>query len=176
MNDHVMVISHRRSGTHFMIDAIRNNFGQFRSELLTIDQLIYQFPHVPVIPLQDWASEAKKGPRIIKSHMHEDVNSFFQNKPDLIPFVVSIINSSKAIYMCRDGRDVLTSLYWFRHSFEPSIAQMSFSDFIRMPNDFGGNPGEWRMSIAEYLELSRLRMDRARKYFANILRGTQEQL
>ena len=49
-------------------------------------------------------------------------------------FVENLLENSKVIYVYRDGRDVLVSLYHYIRGFREDLPE--FSDFIRMPNDF----------------------------------------
>ncbi len=149
MNSHVVVLSHRRSGTHFMLDSIANNFKTYGSPLLTLDQLIF-FPGVEMVPIESFLAGLETGPRLIKSHSHADVRGYFQRDKTVCDLAVCLLKSAKIIYMFRDGRDVLTSLYHWRRSWEPKINRMMFRDFVRMPNDFGHNPYQLEMNLIEY--------------------------
>lgn len=127
------VISHERSGTHFLINAIKLNtsvdlnyqsigewFGPF-------DQPQKRFNHIQ----EKFQSLNSKTHYVLKSHCDRDL--FEKQYPQ-----------GKTIYIFRDYRDVLTSYYhfvnngypdWARQK-NPNISQTwfsNFSDFIRQP-------------------------------------------
>ena len=62
----------------------------------------------------------------------------------------NLVESSKIIYIHRDGRDVLTSLYFYAKKYRSEITEMSFSDFIRMDNDFDGDTYQKSLNRIEY--------------------------
>ena len=129
----ILVTSHRRSGTHFLIDTLRLNiknaiFPNHRylpsdfnlGSLFSKDQKI----------LETFKSLTEKYPIvIIKSHLlPEECN--IENPKDIFEnFIKDIYNNSKKIYIKRDGKDTLVSLYKF---LKPSIP---FSEFLRQKND-----------------------------------------
>lgn len=146
----VIIISHRRSGTHLLIDSIRNNFEEYKDGLLTLDELVFHSPWVKVVPLEMFRQELIASRRLIKTHTPANFDTFFGNQPGVTEFVENLLESSKKIVIYRDGRDVLTSLYHFRRSFDSNVAQKSFSEFIRMENDFGVNFGSMKINLVEF--------------------------
>ena len=129
----ILVTSHRRSGTHFLIDTLRLNiknavFPNHRylpsdfnlGSLFSKDQKI----------LETFKYLTEKYPIvIIKSHLlPEECN--IENPKDIFEdFIKEIYTTAKKIYIKRDGKDTLVSLYKF---INPLI---SFSQFIREKND-----------------------------------------
>ena len=131
MDDNLLIISHRRSGTHLTIDAIRNNFDCLSSQpLLTLETL--QKAHGEYQSPADFLSELACRPRVIKTHY---LPQFFDLLPDdsSQQVVRQVYRDSKKIYVVRNGMDVLVSLYEFRKSHNEKFRQYSFSEFIRLP-------------------------------------------
>lgn len=65
-NNHIVVISHRRSGTHLTIDAISNNFPFFEKEYLNLDHLRSEFKNP--VSLEKFKQELAKG-KIGRAHV-----------------------------------------------------------------------------------------------------------
>tara|TARA_Y100001934_G_C12375339_1_gene788862 strand:- start:2326 stop:3111 length:786 start_codon:yes stop_codon:yes gene_type:complete len=129
----ILVTSHRRSGTHFLIDSLRLNinnavfpnhrylpsdfnlgslFSKDEKILKTFQELIKKYPTV-----------------IIKSHLLPEECNMENPKDKFEAFIKEIYITAKKIYIKRDGKDTLVSLYKFLN---PSI---SFTKFIREKND-----------------------------------------
>lgn len=134
MPGHIIVASHRRSGTHLTIDAIANNLAPYRAGYFNLDTLNAR--HAGSVAVDSAKRKLDTAPHILKTHAHHDLGAFFGNSSQVISFVESLLNDSKLIYVVRDGRDVLTSLYYYVQRFRPEITEVSFSDFIRMKNEF----------------------------------------
>lgn len=130
-NENVLVISHRRSGTHLTIDSIRNNFKALRANpyvvLETVDR---NHPdHQSIDQLRQTVSTHC---RIIKTH-------YFPGWPQHCEtgetrFVSEVFANSKKIYVVRNGMDVLASLYEFRRGHDAEARAMDFGQFIRQPS------------------------------------------
>jgi hypothetical protein len=148
MSQHIFVISHRRSGTHLTIDAIRNNFLAYKLDYLNIDLLTSR--HKSKLSLESLTAKLAESPRILKSHTHSDLKPFFEHNDSVYNFIAETLPSSKVIYVYRDGRDVLTSLYFYMQRDEPAIANLSMSEFIRMENDFDQGSYEAKLNRIEY--------------------------
>ena len=128
----ILVISHRRSGTHWVIDSLRNNLPAVSYQFYNLDQ-IYRC-HKKHIPVKDLVLKISKSPDryvILKTHMTSYLTPFSQEERE---FVENLVENSKMIYVYRDGRDVLVSLYHYMREFREDLPE--FSDFIRMSNDF----------------------------------------
>jgi len=69
---------------------------------------------------------------VIKVHYLPDVAD--QLDPEEASFVNDVFGQAKQIYVVRNGLDVLASLYEFRRGHDPSVAEMSFGQFIREPS------------------------------------------
>jgi len=127
---YVLVISHERSGTHIAIDAIRNNFSNFKAHYyLNIDRLAeghHQHCEPEVIE-----RKCKLKPRVIKTHMTPDTRAFFGGGVSVDRLVDEIIGQARQIYVYRDGRDVMASLYTFWSRTIPGFSGTTFSDMLR---------------------------------------------
>lgn len=145
---HLLVISHPRSGTHLAIDTIRHNFDAYDQPYLNLDRLTRRHDDpLPVRTLQDALSE---GPRIVKSHMHTDVAGFFEHRTAVVAFVEELMDDAALLYVCRDGRDVMTSLYYYMKSYNDALAGVPFRTFLRQPNDHDGDTYDGDLSRVEY--------------------------
>lgn len=124
----IIVASHRRSGTHYTIDTIYNNFNLFST-----------FDGKPYINLDANVEIDKnlKGSFIFKTHSTSDIFSFLSLKsPNNISFIENLLQNSKVVYVYRDGKDVLVSLYNYQKKFDKSLSNVSFSEFIRQMNTY----------------------------------------
>ena len=122
-NKNVLVISHRRSGTHLTIDSIRNNFKALReSPFVTLETLDHAHPdHLPVAEFRQSISDH---PRVIKVHYLPDVSEHLASEEARC--AEDVFSQSKQIYVVRNGLDVLASLYEFRRGHDPLVSEMSF--------------------------------------------------
>ncbi len=127
----ILVISHRRSGTHWVIDSLRNNFPDVEYQFYNLDEISKN--HQRYIPVSKFNRKISKasGHLILKSHMTAQLTPFRSGERE---FVKELLKNNKVIYVYRDGRDVLVSLYHYMRGFRNDLPR--FSDFIRMENDF----------------------------------------
>lgn len=127
----ILVVSHRHSGTHWMIDSLRSNFLDVEYQFYNLDEISRNHQHY--IPVSEFTKKISKASRrlILKSHMTAQLTPFGSSERE---FVKELLKSNKVIYVYRDGRDVLVSLYYYMLKFRNDLPQ--FSDFIRMKNDF----------------------------------------
>lgn len=131
---HLVVISHRRSGTHLAIDTLAHHGAAYTLPYLNLDRLRRDHPRP--LTLAQCEQALAQGPRILKSHMHADPAAFFHHDEAVVPFVQHVLRHAKRIYVCRDGRDVLTSLYFYMQLLRKEVARVPFDAFIRQPNNF----------------------------------------
>lgn len=145
---HVVVVSHQRSGTHLTIDTIRHNFAAYDRAYVNLDRL-RQDHNCPLTVAQCKRALAK-GPCILKTHMHADPVAFFQHDEAVVPFILHLLEQAKIVYVCRDGRDVLTSLYYYMQSYVRELAGVPFSAFLRQRNDYQPETYEGDLSRAAF--------------------------
>jgi hypothetical protein len=138
----LLVITHRRSGTHLTIDAIRNNFAYWRKHHYVVLETLNS-SHPKHIPLTEFEHKLKSGCRVVKLHYPERQMDEAVAGTEL----ESILESSYRLYVVRNCFDVLASLYEFRKGHDHSVRKMSFGQFLREPT-FDKNVGD--MNKAEY--------------------------
>lgn len=133
MMQNVIVISHRRSGTHLTIDAIRNNFSHYKkNKYINIDVLLENNSHKEDISFDSIVSPLSRGKRVVKTHADPDVGSYFGTLPKHeIEYIEELFNSSKKIYVFRDGRDVMVSFYEYMKTYNEVVRTQSFKKFLR---------------------------------------------
>ncbi len=122
MHQHLFIISHRRSGTHLTIDSVRNNFSIYRKlPLLTIDTMSEASTnrlHEPV-SYEEMKTELAKGPRVIKTHFLPNLEQYLP--ADKMALYQEAYNSAHKIYVYRDGKDVMVSLFYYLKRLHPSF-------------------------------------------------------
>lgn len=148
MRTNILVASHPRSGTHLLIDLVRNNFSEFR---------------LPYISLFD--VERRSGLRNRLSLLHRVRTSTRICKTHSVPIdleiaaqgdeiVEHILRTCRVFYIARDGRDVLTSQY-LRLLAEGS-SPPPFSDYLRQRvrcrDSWVSRPRAWAMHLAAWNE------------------------
>lgn len=132
MNKWILVSSHRRSGTHFLIDSLQANlkdsiFPAHRrlpkdfniGSLLRKDETIYEVVK-KLLSADTWV--------IIKSHLLPDETRIITPKDKYEEFVSYIYAHAFKLYVYRNGRDTLVSLYHF-------LNKSDFKQFLREQND-----------------------------------------
>jgi hypothetical protein len=120
----ILVASHERSGTHFLINAIAANFGydtaQIDLDLSTGFSL--KDPEAAHASLAQY--RGRRLPRIFKSH---------HGYPLLRHLAQDLLEEFHLFYIVRDGRDVMTSFWRYLNSLAPGWGPRSESvgDFMR---------------------------------------------
>jgi len=147
----ILVVSHERSGTHFLIESILANinnsvFPTIRPSFATIENLL--LPHDRDIT-DKWGKfvYADNGNiKIYKTHLTREElqkalnNQGYLNKSDK-DILKEVITSSKVVYISRNTDDVMYSLFNFmknggglQNASAQRLEAADFSQFIRMPN------------------------------------------
>ena len=132
LNDapHVFIVSHERSGTHIAIDAVRNNFPIYKRQFyVNIDRMVEG--HWSYCSPEIVGEELQRKPRVIKTHMILDTGAYFDGDGPATQLVKSIAQDSRLIYVYRDGRDVLSSLFTFWSRTIPEFIGTTFSDMLK---------------------------------------------
>ncbi len=128
----ILICSHRRSGTHWLIDVIRHNFPGVNKNFINIDRLMEEHKErISIYELEEMIGK-EAGHLILKSHMTSDFTPFLEEKKNFIRDLID--RDGKIIYVYRDGRDVMVSLYFYMKRFTDNLPE--FPDFMRMQNDF----------------------------------------
>lgn len=120
----IAVFSHERSGTHFIMNTIAENFGYITEPWWMFEySMAYDIYHNET--LLEYFREYKNQPilNILKSH-HS--SSFF------VDALEEILEDYKVIYIFRDPRDVLQSYWNYIHRMEAFVGKKTetISEFI----------------------------------------------
>jgi hypothetical protein len=128
---------------------IRNvYFGLVRGQYPSLERLILDHDKEYT---REWEAYVHGSPgvtKVFKTHlMPDEIRSMLVGdvlSPDDTRLVQYILDTSRVIYVYRDGRDAMVS--WFRYMLEaggglptdlpPRIKASSFSEFLRMPNRY----------------------------------------
>lgn len=149
--NNILVVSHERSGTHFLIESILANisnsvFPKIRPSFSTIENLL--LPHDQDIT-EKWSEfvfNDNGDTKIYKTHVtREELLKALNEEGYLNKSEKNILNailmSSKIVYISRNTEDVMYSLYNFmknggalQNASTQRLEAADFSQFIRMPN------------------------------------------
>ena len=101
----VIIASHRRSGTHWVIDTLRNNCPAINENFVNLD-LIAPSSHSP-LPLSEFDKQLNTldGIVLVKTHTPVTLDPFLVSE-DLQHYAAALLQRSRIIYVHRDGRDV----------------------------------------------------------------------
>ena len=124
-----------------MIDTLRNNFPISTQGFMTLEDL---YPVAEAHrPIPVFERELESELKIIKSHMDTTlVTAPYEPDRKIQDFTQELLNRSKVIYVYRDGRDVLTSLYYYVSKI--SGPRDCFYEFLKeVPKTFDGNRVEY---------------------------------
>lgn len=151
----IVVATHRRSGTHWTIDALRNNSPSINPKFLTLEQI--ESTHHQPIPLTEFQDTLNSLDKRVLIKVHDLPSAtYFQNQRER-QFAQNIIQNSPTIYVHRDGRDVMVSLYYYMKQFREDFTDLPFSDFLRMDNELDGEtsisrPAFWAHHVRTWLK------------------------
>ena len=151
----IVIATHRRSGTHWTIDALRNNSPDICDSFLTLERI--EASHDAPIPLDDFRMqlESLDGRALVKVH-DLPAAAYWKGESER-QFARSVLDSSPIVYVHRDGRDVMTSLYYYMQSFDETVKGQSFPAFLRGEASLDGvatglsRPAYWAHHAAAWL-------------------------
>lgn len=138
MSKLILVNSHSRSGTHFLIDTLTSNIKDavFPNSLyiprdFNISTLVEEKTEAVYNSFQKNINNNKQRVIVIKNHLLPEELNLISPQDKYEEFLKEIYHKSVKIYIYRDGKDVLTS--WYKYFEDKNI---SFGDFIREKNDY----------------------------------------
>ena len=132
----IIVISHRRSGTHLTIDSIVNNFSVFKNiDFITLEQFLNSNE-------ASFFEKIKSNNNIIKTHILPDFSLYNINEKNAERLTDFFKNSLK-IYVYRNSLDVMVSLFHYMQNYKPEFKHIKFSDFIKTFHDFEKTPNKF---------------------------------
>ena len=151
----IVIATHRRSGTHWTIDALRSNSPEICDAFLTLERI--EASHDAPIPLDDFRMrlESLEGRVIVKVH-DLPAATYWKGEAER-KFAGAVLGNSPIIYVHRDGRDVMVSLYYYMQSFNEVVKGQSFSAFLRGEASLDGvatglsRPAYWGHHAAAWL-------------------------
>lgn len=138
----ILVASHRRSGTHLTLDLLRRNIPACVPRMLPLEKPHDSYLNLdrfePTTTLPCTQREAlrilsKSARPLLKTHTEP---AFADIASEHAGFVRAVVDRSKTIYVHRDGKKVMCSMWTWRRVFDPS-ARVPFAEFIRQTDDRG---------------------------------------
>jgi len=130
MRKKILVISHERSGTHFLINTIAQCFD-YREKQIDLDNT-QGINWRNSTEVRQWLQQfrGKFTPRIFKSH-HDHLF--------LEPLLPELLDEFHIFYITRDGRDVMTSFWVYLNRLAPGWGPQTSNvgEFMRS-RPFGG--------------------------------------
>lgn len=141
----VIVASYRRSGTHLTIDSLLNNGKNIHKSYVNFDRLGHRHPEpLSARAFSNLISEAGDRTVVLKTHAphRSDIDT-----PEEAALWERLLADSHTVYVLRDPRDVMVSLWHYRLSFDPGYAEKAtFSDHIKR------NIERWRLHVEHWME------------------------
>ena len=156
----IVVATHRRSGTQWAIDALRHNSPDINDSYMTLEQI--EPDHDANIPLAKFRRQLLNLNGRVLINVHDLPSGTFWQGMDERLFARTILNNSPTVFVHRDGRDVMVSLYYYMQSFSETVRNQSFSQFLRA--DAAGDradtgvsrPGYWAFHSQSWLKKANL--------------------
>jgi hypothetical protein len=155
VNRIVVVASHRRSGTHLMLDSLRSNVRDVQRRFMTLERI--EPSHVKHVPIDEFDRRLRshQGVVLVKTHALPGAGAWQDRAAD--EYASELLAAAPTIYVHRDGRDVLVSLYRFVQSYSPQVAGQSFAEFLRGnhtgPDAAGiSRPAYWQRHVLAWLD------------------------
>ncbi|WP_162619472.1 hypothetical protein [Salinicola peritrichatus] len=138
----IQVSSHRRSGTHALIDLIRNNFS-VQGDFFHLEDIL------------DWSLERlNELPLIVKTHEPEPekkLNLFIKQGRVTEEKAQDIKDMTVDVHAYRHPKDVLKSLYYFNIKGHEPVYQipegMAFLEFMKQEGAQDASPSENRIQF-----------------------------
>ncbi len=143
MNKNIIIISHRRSGTHLTIDSIRNNFPDYKDSKLIVLENLTKNNREQI----DFVKNFHQRTMIVKTHFLPDLKLYTKDEK-LLHSLEELFNNSHLIYVYRNGLDVMVSLYEYIKKFDDQVREMKFDEFLKTGNNF--DPGTERLNRMQF--------------------------
>lgn len=156
----VVIATHRRSGTQWAIDALRNNSPDISDTYMALEQM--EAGHDAAIPLATFRRQLLNLDGKVLINVHDLPSAESWSGLDERLFARTILKNSPTIYVHRDGRDVMVSLYYYMQSFSETVRNQSFARFLRGESALAGvdsgfsRPGFWAHHAQSWLDKENL--------------------
>jgi hypothetical protein len=156
----IVVASHRRSGMQWAIDALRKNSEDINESYMSLEQI--EADHDGGTPLGMFRRQLlnMEGRVLINVHALPSAESWKGLDERL--FARTVLQHSPTIYVYRDGRDVMVSLYYYMQSFSETVRNQSFSKFLRGEAAADGEgaamsrPAYWAFHVENWMQSDNL--------------------
>jgi Sulfotransferase domain len=151
----VVVASHRRSGTHLVLDSLRRNALGVNPRFMTLERLDPRHERHLTVAQFDRRLRHRGGTVLVKTHTLPNAAAW--RDPAAGAYASELLAEAPTLYVHRDGRDVLMSLYAYSASYSPKVAQQSLGEFIRgahTGSDVAGlsRAAYWQHHVLAWLE------------------------
>ncbi len=156
----VVIATHRRSGTQWAIDALRNNSPDISDTYMSLEQM--EAGHDAAIPLATFRRQLLNLEGKVLINVHDLPTAESWSGLDERLFARTLLKNSPTIYVHRDGRDVMVSLYYYMQSFSETVRNQSFARFLRGESALAGvdsgfsRPGFWAHHVESWLDKDNL--------------------
>lgn len=129
----LIVATHRRSGTHWLMDLLMNNSQDIDRPYVALDRLLPDNSEHCALPKLEELLRSERV-RLVKTHADADLHAFRSASAESRRFAETLVATQPVVTVVRDGRDVMVSLWHYRRAFDRQAAQQPFSDFLRAPS------------------------------------------
>ncbi len=152
----IVVAGHRRSGMQWAIDALRYNSPDINDAYMSLEQMDAE--HDAAIPLARFRRQLFNMEGRVLINVHDLPAADSWAGLDERQFARTVLQHSPAIYLHRDGRDVMVSLYYYMQSFSETARNQSFAEFLRGESAPAGDapalsrPGYWARHVQSWLK------------------------
>lgn len=152
----VVIAAHRRSGNQWLIDALRHNSPNINESYMALEQI--DPGHDANIPLAKFRRQLLNLEGQILINVHDLPAGDYWAGMDERLFARTLLRNSPTIYIHRDGRDVMVSLYYYMKSFSETVRNQSFTQFLRADAAVDGDdtgmsrPGYWAYHASCWLK------------------------
>ncbi|MEM6393439.1 MAG: sulfotransferase domain-containing protein [Planctomycetota bacterium] len=150
----IVIVSHRRSGTHLTLDTLRLNFPETRGwkwptrpqrDLYTVVEHLTQ-GNEPIDRLLRRAGRAQRP--LFKAHSDPGLPALQQSHPELHAW---LYQHADWVYVYRDVRRVMCSLHLYMRRFSPD-ALKPLAEFIRQEDHGRNRITAWRQHVEGWLD------------------------
>lgn len=156
----IVIATHRRSGMRWTIDALRNNSPDINDSYMSLEQM--EADHDAAIPLARFRRRLLNMEGRVLVNVHDLPTADSWKGLDERLFARTVLRNSPTIYVHRDGRDVMVSMYYYMQSFSETVRNQSFARFLRgelAPSVDGlalSRPGFWAFHVESWLKKDNL--------------------
>lgn len=138
------------------IDALRNNSPDINDSYMSLEHM--EADHDAAIPLSRFRRQLLNMDGRVLISVHDLPAADSWQGLDERLFVRAVLQHSPTIYVHRDGRDVMVSLYYYMQSFSETVRNQSFARFLRSEAAVDGEgsaysrPGYWARHVDAWLQ------------------------